>query len=246
VIKQNCTAGFVFWNSVWNDDGGGGAPGLFYEMTGSSMTENVLLSKEPGGFDRFSKFFNQTHVRNSWHIDGIPTSSAAEGGKVYSTMVESGDWCSNSSWIYATLFMQGIDVMIYSSSSDPLLGPPTTEAGVMSIWDYASRTPVGAADKEAYLKAKKVIWKVDEKDDTIAGYAKCFSDPRKTHFCYTIIRNAGHESPAFQPRSNYDMLLRFIQHRSFNHDGDDPSQIPKCAPCGGVPPFAGDSLPECQ
>lgn len=136
--------------------------------------------------------------------------------------------------------------MIYSSTVDPLLGPPTSEAGVKAIWDYAATQPGGAADRDAYQKAKKVIWKVDDKDDDVAGYAKCFMNDKKTHFCYTVIRNAGHESPAYQPRANYDMFLRFVQHRSFSKDGDDSSQIPKCAPCGGVEPFAGDALPACQ
>merc|ERR1712142_416966 len=245
-VLDDCPASFKLWNSVWNDDGGGGAPGLYFELTGSSMTENSLLPKEPAGFGRFEDFFKKIDIQKDFHFDGSPVHSSSEGGEVYHTMVNSGDWCSNSSWIYATLFLSGIDVLIYSSTVDPLLGPPTSEAGVNAIWDYAATQPGGTADKKAYMQAKKNIWKVDEKDDVIAGYAKCFQNTRNTHFCYTIIRNAGHESPAFQPRSNYDMFLRFIEHRPFSSDGNDPSKIPTCPPCGGEPPFAGDALPACQ
>jgi len=246
VMPSNCTAGFLLWNSVWNDDGGGGKPGLYWEMTGSGMTENVLLAAAPEEFDRYTAYFKPMEIQKAFHCDGNPSPSHEEGGAVYHTMVKSGDWCTNSSELYAKLFLAGIDVMIYSSTSDPLLGPPTTEAGVQAMWDYAATQPGGEADKVAYEKARKYIWKVDDKDDDVAGYAKCFENHRKTSFCYTVIRNAGHESPSFEPRANYDMFLRFLQHRSFSSDGDDPTQIPKCAPCGGAAPFAGDHLPACQ
>jgi len=63
------------------------------------------------------------------HSEGSPSTSTWEGGEVYHTMVRSGDFCRNSSWIYATLYEKAnIDLMIYSSTVDALLGPPTTEA----------------------------------------------------------------------------------------------------------------------
>lgn len=246
VVDTNCTAGFNLWNSVWNDDGGGGSPGLYWQMTGSSNTENGLLPGEPAGFDRYGHYFDPIKVQEAFHFEGSPAHSSTEGGEVYHTMVKSGDWCSNSSWIYATLFLNGIDVLIYSSTVDPLLGPPTTEAGIQAIWDYAATKSGGDVAKKAYEKAPKVIWKVDDKDDVVAGYAKCFTNSKGTNFCYTVVRNAGHESPGYQPRSNYDMFLRFINHRAFSKDGNDPSTIPDCPPCGGLAPFAGLSIPACQ
>lgn len=38
INNKNCPKAFNYWNSVWNDNGGGGAPGLFYRMTGCSAT----------------------------------------------------------------------------------------------------------------------------------------------------------------------------------------------------------------
>jgi len=29
IENKNCPQAFKYWNSVWNDNGGGGAPGLF-------------------------------------------------------------------------------------------------------------------------------------------------------------------------------------------------------------------------
>eukprot|EP01001_Neometanema_parovale_P008646 NODE_4912_length_1001_cov_131.351936_g4705_i0.p1 GENE.NODE_4912_length_1001_cov_131.351936_g4705_i0~~NODE_4912_length_1001_cov_131.351936_g4705_i0.p1 ORF type:complete len:333 (+),score=89.62 NODE_4912_length_1001_cov_131.351936_g4705_i0:52-999(+) len=84
-----------------------------------------------------------------------------------------------------------------------------------------------------------------QNDSNVAGYAKCFNvEGKGNRFCYTVVRNAGHESPAFQPRANYDMIMRFIQKRSFEASGE--GAVPKCGQCGGVPPFAGPALPECH
>eukprot|EP01061_Rhynchopus_euleeides_P014186 TRINITY_DN2463_c1_g2_i1.p1 TRINITY_DN2463_c1_g2~~TRINITY_DN2463_c1_g2_i1.p1 ORF type:complete len:544 (+),score=226.22 TRINITY_DN2463_c1_g2_i1:55-1632(+) len=252
-LEGNCTVAFNLWNSVWNDDGGGGAPGLYYEYTGSSMTENVLLGAEPEGFGWSTDFLQKADVATAMHYEGIPGASFAEGGEVYSTMVNSGDFCHNSSWIFASLFLDGYDVTIYTGTVDALLGAPTSEAGVVAIFDYAAANLAhkgGVEAKNAYYAAKKSIWKVDSKTDVNpAGYARCITRPGgENKFCYVVIRNAGHESPAFQPRANYDNYLRFLERRSYDSTGDKASSIPEGPTCGcsGVPPFAGPALPKCN
>jgi vitellogenic carboxypeptidase-like protein len=245
-LETDCVTAFNYWNSVWNDNGGGGAPGLYYEMTGSSMTEDVQLGQAPDAFNRAGPWFNSTVVAQAFHIDGTPGGhNMNEGGKVYATMVESGDFCSNSSWIYATLFLKTqIDVMIYSSTADPLLGPPTTEAGVAATWVYAAEhLPGGVKAADAYWMADKTIWKVAKQDTNPAGYARC-TDANGKRFCYAVVRNGGHTLPAFEPRASYDMFQRFVHGRAFDASGESPN-TPQCAQCGGVPPFAGDALPEC-
>ena len=77
------------------------------------------------------------------------------------------------SHIYAQLFAEAdIDLMIYSSTADALLGPPTTEAGVMAMLDY-SQSNLKTSLKSDYLSAKKVIWKTQSIDPNVAGYARC-------------------------------------------------------------------------
>ena len=95
--------------------------------------------------------------------------------------------------------------------------------------------------------AKKDIWKVSSADQNIAGYAKCVTvlSDKGNRFCYAVVRNAGHETPAYQPRSAYDMTRRFLDGEPFDASGES-SSIPTCAQCGGVGPFAGLSLPECN
>ena len=46
-----CRSAFSEWNSVWDDDGhdsGTGTSGLFTTMTGSTMTEDILMTESPG------------------------------------------------------------------------------------------------------------------------------------------------------------------------------------------------------
>eukprot|EP01012_Entosiphon_sulcatum_P010593 TRINITY_DN1622_c0_g1_i1.p1 TRINITY_DN1622_c0_g1~~TRINITY_DN1622_c0_g1_i1.p1 ORF type:complete len:521 (-),score=79.60 TRINITY_DN1622_c0_g1_i1:16-1578(-) len=246
----HCPTAFQYWNSVWNDNGGGGAPGKFFELTGSSMTENVVLAKEPAAFDYGMDYLVKPASHQAvFHFDGCPIANFDEGGQVYSTMVNSGDFCSNSSEIYAKLFFEAeIDVMIYSSTLDPLLGPPTTEAGVKAMFDYAvGKFPNADGVRNQFYGSRKAIWKVDSSEDpNVAGYARCVTRNQSgNRFCYTVIRNAGHESPAFQPRSNWDMLKRFIDRRPFDSTGDKPAVVPTCPPCGGVEPFAGSAVPAC-
>jgi hypothetical protein len=81
----------------------------------------------------------------------------------------------------------GIDVQIYSSTNDPLLGPPCTEAGIL-----AALSRVGVASQ--FVNAPRVLWSDSE---GLNGYATCFTyAPKGSRFCYPIVRNAGHMMPS--------------------------------------------------
>ena len=252
---DNCPAAFKTWNAVWDDNGGlspSAGHGWYAKTTGDFNTANILMGNGPAGFGELFGFWAKSEAKEAFHVDGIPVpSDAAQNGlNIYDAFVNSGDWCANSSWIYADLLTDaGIDLMIYSSTADPLLGPPTTEAGVFAIMDDAvAQSPVtGAEIKATFSKAKKDVWFVDSKHDSNpAGYAKCVPNPggKSARFCYSVIRNAGHESPAYQPRASYDMIMRFLQGRAWDKSGD--AAVPLCDECSGVGPFAGKALPGCH
>jgi hypothetical protein len=255
--SDNCPAAFKTWNAIF-DDNGGLAPsagrGWYAKTTGDFNTANILMGNGPAGFGELFNFWAKSEAKTAFHVQGIPapSDSAQNGLNIYDAFVTSGDWCANSSWIYADLLTEaGIDLMIYSSTADPLLGPPTTEAGVFAIMDDAvAQSPVtGAEIKSAFVKAKKDVWFVDSKHDSNpAGYAKCVPNPsgkkKDARFCYSVIRNAGHESPAYQPRASYDMIMRFLQGRNWDKSGD--AAVPTCDECSGVGPFAGKALPSCN
>jgi len=246
--QGDCPGAFALWNSVWNDDGGA-PPGKFFEMTGSTFPESALLAGAPAEWKPYKAWLATHPVRQMLHADGIPTSSSKEGGMVYDTMVKSGDWCSNSSDIYASLFVKSqLDLLIFSSTVDALLGAANTEAGVTALFEHAASTfSEGALAKAEFGKARKAIWKVDStKDVNVAGFAKCIAHPTGTsRFCFSLVKNAGHEMPSYQPRAALDLYQRFMAGRSWNSTGDRPEELPKCAQCGGVAPFAGPALPAC-
>eukprot|EP00658_Telonema_sp_P-2_P047225 TRINITY_DN3580_c0_g2_i7.p1 TRINITY_DN3580_c0_g2~~TRINITY_DN3580_c0_g2_i7.p1 ORF type:complete len:291 (+),score=51.18 TRINITY_DN3580_c0_g2_i7:809-1681(+) len=248
--QQDCRAAFNLWDSVWNDDGGGGAPGIFFGMTGSSFPQSVLLSAPPVEWEAYKAWLKDNETMVAFHADGIPSSSGEEGGRVYTTMVDSGDFCSNSSEIYADLFISSkLDVLIFSSTVDTLLGPPNTEAGVAATLDHAATiSPDGDQARREYSQAPKQIWRVDSaKDRAVAGYSKCVHHPSGSNrLCFAVVRNAGHEMPAYQPRAALDLYSRFVAGRAWNYTGDAPEQLPSCAPCGGVSPFAGPSAAGCK
>merc|ERR1711966_59215 len=73
--------------------------------------------------------------------------------------------------------------MIYSSTADPLLGPPTTEAGVHQILATAAAlAPAGVQAQAAFKQSRKDVWhlpqgiasaEAGEAKGSLAGYAKC-------------------------------------------------------------------------
>ena len=122
-------------------------------------------------------------VAKAMHYGGSPSNQQAEGGPIYDTMVDSGDFCQNSSDIYAALFNDyHINVQIYSSTNDPLLGPPCTEAGVEAIMAKIGQT-------ENWHNADRVLWS-DPKG--LNGYATCIFGNSGNRFCFPVVRNAGH------------------------------------------------------
>jgi hypothetical protein len=249
VKAGNCWEGFLQWNRVWNDDGGTScSPNCdfyFKNLTGSDFTENILSGLGgPPELNYFGPYLKKHDAE--FHFEGIPASQLNEGGAIYETMVHSGDFCQRSADIYTEMFLTaGMDVNVYSSNLDPLLGPPTTEAGIKSAWDHAEASILGGGEaKEAFYKQKKVIWRVAQDDNEPAGYSRCSKSPKGHRFCYTIVRNAGHMTPSFMPRASYDMTERFIGGHPF--DGSwFHSKTPTCAECGGTSPLAGQSLPKC-
>merc|ERR1712224_379595 len=137
LLDGNCAAAFELWNSFWNDDGSvGWENATFTKMTGSTHTMNLLLTALPEDFKWLADYTSIGYVQKIFHISGLPFPPRYdEGGKVYRAMVNSGDWCSSTTHIYAKLFLEyGIDLMIYTANQDPLLGAPPTEAGVLDLW----------------------------------------------------------------------------------------------------------------
>jgi hypothetical protein len=167
---KDCVSAFHEWNRVWNDDGGSSCEPncdfLFQKWTGSSNTEHALLGAPPTS--HFRAWLAQHE--GALHVAGSPNAGGAagmkEGGRVYATMVESGDFCSNTAPLYADIFAAGVDVVLYAGNMDPLLGAPVVSAAVDAIWQTDDQ-------REAFERAPKQVWFVNGEDSNPAGYARC-------------------------------------------------------------------------
>merc|ERR1712187_753093 len=155
--RDKCMEAFNEWNTVWNDDGNAPKPFLFKAMTGSSFTEQFQVGNDgPAGMKNFIPFMGSNVTAAAMHYMGAPPQPDPPADGVYAHMVRSGDWCGNSSGIYAKLLLEAkIDVLIDSSTNDPILGPPTTEAGIHAMWHNASAVLPGGADRaKEYYKTR--------------------------------------------------------------------------------------------
>ena len=202
------------------------------------------MTASPSSFGEYNKWFARPDIAKAFHIDGIDDMKPKDetlGLVVYDAFVTSGDWCIPSAPLYAQLIDQDeIDLMIYTSTVDPLLGPPQTEAGVNRIFSLTSSS--------RKRNTNRTLW-MPGKDESVSGYSECTdSESGNTRFCYVVVRNAGHMTPAFKPRESLDMFNRFISGYSF--DGSDNEELerilPTCLPCGGAGPFGGSNVVGCE
>ncbi len=97
--------------------------------------------------------------------------------------------------IYAALLVTyGLHVQIYSSSNDPLLGPPCTEAGINAMMATAAKLTGSNTIVNQWNNAQRVVWRDPQQ---LSGYASCFTYGNGARFCFPVIRNAGHMAPSF-------------------------------------------------
>lgn len=71
-LATNCNKAFDAWNSVWNDNGGGGSPGLFWKYTGSSATMMLPILEGNKSFDNMNNLFKLPLAQEAFHFKGIP------------------------------------------------------------------------------------------------------------------------------------------------------------------------------
>jgi len=81
-LDDSCNKAFDAWNSVWNDNGGGGSPGLFWKYTGSSATMMEPILEGNSSFDNMNNMFKKDDAQIAFHFKGIPYISTDEGGQV--------------------------------------------------------------------------------------------------------------------------------------------------------------------
>jgi len=80
--KDDCPVAFNLWNSIFNDNGDGGSPGLFWKFTGSSATMMLPINEGNKSFDNSTNWFKTPEVSAAMHYAGIPSAQFDEGGQV--------------------------------------------------------------------------------------------------------------------------------------------------------------------
>lgn len=148
---------------MFNDDGGSSCEPhcefLYEAWTGSGNTEHALINEQPTEFDYFRKWLKLDGHEEDIHVAGSPASgdsgaSLSEGGEMYSTMVESGDFCENTTPIFSELIKAGVDVVISAGNMDVLLGPAMVGEAVKGIVEG-----IGEGALEEFIGSEKQIWR---------------------------------------------------------------------------------------
>lgn len=151
-------------------------PPYFYNVTHSQYYFNILQTVPPANFDYYSKYLEECFVREAIHVGGQVFSN---GSLVEDFMLED---IAQSTAGWLSILMDNYRVMIYNGQLDIICGLPLTESYLYKLqWS-------GAAE---YKNASKVIWKVDDADDEVAGYvryAKNFvqvavRSGKRAHYC---------------------------------------------------------------
>ncbi|GMH60230.1 hypothetical protein TrST_g4489 [Triparma strigata] len=233
----DCVGAFTVWNKVFNDDGGSSCEPhcefLYETWTGSGNTEHALIDEQPKEFDYFRKWLKVDGHEEEIHVAGSPAAgdsgaSLSEGGEMYSTMVESGDFCENTTPIFAELVKSGVDVVISAGNMDVLLGPAMVGEAIKGVVES-----LGEGALEEFAGSEKQIWRVEGK---VVGFAKCIK--REGYFCYVVMNNSGHEGFSYQPRASFDLNERLISRKFGWWGGRDEEELPQCKESeGGAGPL---------
>lgn len=166
-------------------------PNYFHNITGSNDYDNYLRTNAPESFGYYAKFMNQANIRAAVHVGSATLQS---GHECELHLLE--DFMVSLKSEIAVL-MDNYRVVVYSGQLDVIIGAPLTEAFLPTVeWS-------GQAD---YLKAERLVWRVNPSDVEVAGFVRVVGN-----FTQVIIREAGHIAPYDQPVRTFDMIQRLVE-----------------------------------
>lgn len=168
---------------------------VFKNLTGFDTYFNYL---KPGGDDSdavMGEFLQMSETRRAIHV-GNNTFHDLEGENKVEEHLKNDVMDSVRDWVAELL--EHYKVLIYNGQLDIIVAYPLTE-------NYLKELKFNAAAD--YKTAKRYIWKVDNE---VAGYVK-----HAGNLTEVLVRNAGHMSPADQPKWVLDMLLRMTTGKGF-------------------------------
>jgi vitellogenic carboxypeptidase-like protein len=138
------------------------------------------------------KFITNVDRRRQIHVGNLPFH---DDNKVEIMLMN--DVFQSIPFEQLTILFNHYKILIYNGLLDIICAETLTLNWIKDLeWSHS----------DDYKLAIKQIWKVDSKDDQIAGYIKIIPN-----FILASIRNAGHMVPTDQPRAMLDLLKRFIE-----------------------------------
>lgn len=170
-------------------------PSYFKNITGLDFYFNFLTQTQPVEYNYYSPFVQQPSIRKSLHVGNT---SYAEDSKVEKYLRED-MYQSVKPWIEHLLDApESYKILIYSGQLDIIVANTLTVSMLSNLsWSGSKQ----------FANAQRHIWHVG---GDIAGYAKTTKG-----LTYVLIRNAGHMSPADQPKWTFDMINRFTAGKPF-------------------------------
>lgn len=196
ISAQNFFPAFQLFDSMLNGDFYP-YPTLFFNYTGLTDYYNFLQPQYPP--NPWEEWINAPANRASLHVGTRPFTDGNSTVEWYLRY----DWMvSVRPKIEHLLNTENYKVLVYSGQNDIILSPSQCEQFLQTL---------NFPQIQNFNSIEPVIWKINETDIQIAGYARAVQG-----FTYVIVRNAGHLLPQDQPDRALDMITRFIENKPFN------------------------------
>jgi len=193
ILQQTYSKAFFVFDEYLNADFYPYAS-YYFNVTGLTSYYNFLTPTYHS--NPYIEFLNLPTTKGSIHVGINPYHDYNSTCETYLIP----DWMKSIAYKLPDL-LNNYKVLVYNGQNDVILSGPVCENFLRTIqWDGQNQ----------YLSAEKIIWKVEQTDQQVAGYVR-----QALNFRQVLVRNAGHILPADQPRAAFDMISRFIFDISF-------------------------------
>lgn len=164
----------------------------FRNVTGLKAYYNYIETDAPASLSNYVAFITRNDRRRQIHVGNLTFN---QDNKVEVMLIN--DVFQSIPTQQLTTLFDNYKILIYNGLLDIICAQALTLNWVNDLqWSHT----------DEYKNATRQVWKVDSKDQEIAGYVKIV-----TNFILAGVRNAGHLVPGDQPRAMLDLLNRFIQ-----------------------------------
>lgn len=175
----------------------------FHNITGSNNYDNFMMTSDPDSFHWYANYLNQAEIRKAIHVGNLTFGSNSPKCEM---ALLSDFHESYRPELQALLSAPGVRVLVYSGQLDVIIASALTER-FLPYLQFPGQAEFAAAEKK--------VWRINSGDKEVAGFVR--ETPK---FQRVVVRGAGHIVPADQPQRALDMITRFIEGKSYEHEPD--------------------------